>query len=124
MIATNIFKPRNDWDIRAQMCKRYVTRDKFVLEVVYIIMKEMNTNPLDEPKLRERKHVEARQMLFTMVYNYTTKSLADVGAILNKDHATVLHGIKTISNLCDTDRRFKAIYERINRRVKQLQCIY
>jgi chromosomal replication initiator protein len=35
-----------------------------------------------------------------------------IGAVLCRDHASVLHARKTVQNLCDTDSKFKAEYEK------------
>ena len=59
-------------------------------------------------KGRKRNLVEARQVIFYIAYKKINGlSLAQIGAKFNKDHATVLYGIKMVQNLCDTNKEFK-----------------
>ena len=59
------------------------------------------------PNFRGRDYVTARQM-HMMVRNLVFGlSLSKSGLPYNKDHATVMHGIKTILNIRTTDRRFR-----------------
>ena len=59
-------------------------------------------------KCRARELVFIRQLCMAMSKLYTRESLARIGAYIgNRDHATVLHGVKTISNLCFTDKTIR-----------------
>lgn len=51
-----------------------------------------------EGKKRKREVVEARQFYFTRARDKTKCSLERIGLLVGKDHATVLHGIKTVNN--------------------------
>ena len=42
-------------------------------------------------KSRKRELVEARQAFFIIAANLTNKSLFKIGAMVNRDHATVIH---------------------------------
>lgn len=56
-------------------------------------------------KNRKHRFVLVRQMIMAKQHQHTRFSLSDIGARhFNKDHATVLHAIKTIKNLEDTDK--------------------
>jgi chromosomal replication initiator protein len=49
----------------------------------------------------------------------TKYSLASIGSqIGNKDHATVLHACKTVTNLKDTDKNFRQFVEEIEKKLK------
>jgi chromosomal replication initiation ATPase DnaA len=55
-------------------------------------------------KCRKREIVEARQAYFNMAFQHTDNSKCQIGRKVNKDHATVIHGIemgylKSIKNL-------------------------
>jgi len=53
-----------------------------------------------EPLARKREYVTARQISMTLSMKYSDKSLAVVGREHgDRDHATVLHAVKTINNL-------------------------
>lgn len=59
---------------------------------------------------RKRELVFARHMFsylgMTILKeeHYNSISLALIGSVIKKDHSTVLHAVKTINNLCDTNR--------------------
>lgn len=56
-------------------------------------------------KTRKREVVQARQISMYFSKHMTKKSLAIIGADHGgKDHGTVLHACKTISNLIETDK--------------------
>lgn len=56
-------------------------------------------------KNRKRELVFARQVSMYLIFRYSTCSLERIGEVFNgKDHATVLHGKRTIANLMDTDK--------------------
>ena len=44
---------------------------------------------------RKRPYVYARALYFQLSRDFTRHSLQDIGAMVNKDHASVLHGLKT-----------------------------
>lgn len=43
---------------------------------------------------RKDEYIQARTMYYFISREYTSKSLSDIGALLDKDHATVLHNLK------------------------------
>jgi chromosomal replication initiator protein len=48
----------------------------------------------------------------------TKSSLATIGMHCGgKDHATVLHACRTVNNLMDTDKRFKAYIEELDKKI-------
>lgn len=61
-----------------------------------------------EGKSRKREVVFARQVYCWMMKKYCMKSykisLKLIGSYINKNHATVLHSIKTINNLTETNK--------------------
>jgi chromosomal replication initiation ATPase DnaA len=65
-------------------------------------------------KVRDRKFVEIRQLTMTLFRDKLAKKNYDrlyplrvIGEFFYKDHATVLFSYKTISNLRETDRKFR-----------------
>jgi len=58
-------------------------------------------------KSRKREAVQARQVSMFLAKKYTDLSNSKIGAqIGNKDHATVIHACKTITDQLETDKRF------------------
>ena len=59
-------------------------------------------------KSRKREYVQARQRSMYFAKKYTKLSLTEIGYECGgKDHATVLHANKTVSNLIDTDFEYR-----------------
>ncbi len=68
---------------------------------------------------RKREIVQARQVAMYFSKNLTNSSLSAIGSkIGKKDHATVLHACKTISNLIETDRDLKSQIRDIESQLK------
>jgi hypothetical protein len=58
-------------------------------------------------KKRIREYVIIRQVSMTLNRLWLGSSLSVSGKPFSKDHATVLHSIKTVKNLKDTDKNFR-----------------
>jgi chromosomal replication initiator protein len=68
---------------------------------------------------RKREIVQARQIAMYFSKNLTKSSLATIGSqIGDKDHATVLHACRTVTNLIETDKRFKLQLAEIEKKLK------
>lgn len=57
-------------------------------------------------KTRKREHVQARN-LFSHFAREAGYTLEKIGAFLNKDHATIIHALKSFQNDIDTDVHFQ-----------------
>jgi len=66
-------------------------------------------------KSRKRDVVDTRRVAFKLTKSLTKSSLDSIGELYNKDHATVLHGIRTYDSLCDSPDfiYYKRMYNRI-----------
>ncbi|MDR1729059.1 MAG: chromosomal replication initiator protein DnaA [Prevotellaceae bacterium] len=61
-----------------------------------------------QTKSRKREVVQARQIAMYLARKHTKNSLSSIGEqIGNRDHATVLHACKTITDLLDIDKGMK-----------------
>ena len=70
-------------------------------------------------KSRKRDVVQARQIAMYLAKNHTDYSASKIGMFIgNKDHATVLHACKTIRELKEVDKTFKAELEEIQTALK------
>jgi chromosomal replication initiation ATPase DnaA len=59
-------------------------------------------------KNRKRAIVEARQSaMYIIRKQYPEKPYSKIASIFNKDHATVIHAIKTVENFICTDKTFR-----------------
>ena len=71
-------------------------------------------------KSRKREVVQARQIAMYLAKNYTDFSTAKIGALIgHKDHATVLHACKTIKELKEVDKSFRAEIDEIQAALKK-----
>lgn len=74
-------------------------------------------------KTRERNYVEARAMYYKIVRDNTKLSLEVIGKSVNRNHATVLHGINTLSNWIDTEIIIKARYLLLKDQIEEIKTI-
>ena len=109
VLAPHGFWPRRDWQINKMKCKSSVIPIKE--DVVQIIADQVQEatgiDPFHETKYRGREFVVARQLFFYMVLKHTKWTIAKIGEILRKDHATVIHARRVICDLKETDRDFR-----------------
>lgn len=123
-LSPNIFKPRNDWNLTALKSRQITIKSDggvSVDRIADIILDKYGTHPFVETNYRGRNHVTARQILMIMLRRHTGKSLQKIGNIIGaKDHTTVLHGIKTIKNLCETNREFREVFTEIDKEVSRI----
>ena len=77
---------------------------------------------INEPT-RIEKYVEARMIYYWLCYYFTNMNLSRIAKTVNKNHATVLHGIKNFPIFMETDKEFKekflAIYETLKEDVQK-----
>ncbi len=70
-------------------------------------------------KTRMREVVMARQLSMYLAKNYTNSSLKAIGdSFGGRDHSTVIHSLKTVQDIMDTDMLFK---DKVNALVKKVQ---
>ncbi len=68
---------------------------------------------------RKREIVQARQLAMFFSKKLTKASLATIGLHCgNKDHATVLHACRTVTNLQETDKQFKQYIDELEKKIK------
>lgn len=117
----------NKKEITIELAKSMV--DKFVknttreISIDYIqkIICDYFNLPLDllNSKTRKREIVQARQLAMFFAKKHTKSSLATIGLHCgNKDHATVLHACRTVTNLIETDKNFRGFVDEIDKKIK------
>jgi len=70
---------------------------------------------------RKRHLVDARKIYFKLCRELTKKSLTEIGRSMERDHASVLHNIRSCKDLFQTDPEFKRNYIILFREVNQLR---
>ena len=67
---------------------------------------------------RTREIAQARQIAMYLAKQHTKAPLAMIGAAIGgRNHATVLHSCKAVSNLLETDKAFRRQVEEIEKQV-------
>jgi len=123
LTAQNIL---NKQEITLDMAKRLIDRfirntareisidyiQKVVCDYFGISIEQMKS------KTRRREVVQTRQIIMYFAKLYTNSSLASIGQVCgDKDHATVLHACKTVKNLLETDKSFRAHVEELEKKI-------
>jgi chromosomal replication initiator protein len=89
--------------------------------IIDVVCREMN---IEKERLnsseRTREVAIARQLAMFLAKQHTKMPLTAIGAAIGgRNHATVLHSCKTISNLMDTDKSFRLQVEAIEKIVAE-----
>ncbi len=109
-------------ELARQMIDKFVKNTTHEISIDYIqkIVCDYFGLPVDQinTKTRRREIVQARQLAMYFSKKHTKSSLATIGLHCgNKDHATVLHACKTVSNLIETDKNFRTFVNEINKKI-------
>lgn len=110
-------------DLAKQMIDKFVKNTTREISIDYIqkVVCDYFNIPIDmiNSKTRKREIVQARQLAMFFSKRMTKASLASIGLHCgNKDHATVLHACRTVNNLIDTDKQFKAYVDELEKKIK------
>lgn len=100
-------------DLAKQMIDKFVKNNSHEISIDYIqkVVCDYFTLTLEtlKSKTRKREVVQARQLAMYFSKSLTKSSLSNIGMHCGgKDHATVLHACRTVNNLIETDKKFKA----------------
>ncbi|MGW8192980.1 MAG: chromosomal replication initiator protein DnaA [Desulforhopalus sp.] len=73
-----------------------------------------------QSKSRKKAITVPRQIAMYLARKHTEESLVDIGKTFNRDHSTVLHSIKVVSNMLVRDGSVNAQLELLDNKVRQL----
>lgn len=124
LIAQSSFNKRAiTIDLARNMIDQYVRNSRREISIDYIqkVVCDYFNITIDQmhSTTRKREIVQARQLAMYFAKNMTKASLASIGSeIGSKDHATVLHAVRTVNNLIDTDKHFRVYVEEIEKKIK------
>ena len=109
-------------DLARTMIDKFVRNTSREISIDYIqkVICDYFDMPIDlmKSKTRKREIVQARQLTMYFSKKLTKYSLASIGAQCgNKDHATVLHACRTVSNLIDTDKKFRSYVDDLKKKL-------
>ncbi|MCF8372538.1 MAG: chromosomal replication initiator protein DnaA [Bacteroidales bacterium] len=107
-------------DLAQDLIEKLIKSSKREISIDYIqkVVCEYFQLPLEslQEKTRKREIVQARQIAMFFSKGMTKHSLSTIGVqIGGKDHATVLHACRTVTNLMETDKKFKGDVREIER---------
>ena len=71
-------------------------------------------------KVRRYNYVEARMIYYKLVRDNTHYSLSKIGESVNRDHATVLYGLRQFKDWVETDKELRTDYETLRARLKKI----
>jgi chromosomal replication initiator protein len=109
-------------ELAKQMIDKFVKNTAREVSIDYIqkVVCDYFDLPIEilKSKTRKREVVQARQISMYFSKKMTKSSLASIGAHCGgKDHATVLHACRTVSNLSETDKQFKVYLEDLEKKL-------
>lgn len=109
-------------ELAKQMIDKFVKNTAREVSIEYIqkVVCDYFDMPIElmKSKTRKREVVQARQIAMFFSKKMTKSSLANIGAHCGgKDHATVLHACRTVNNLSETDKQFRAYLEELEKKL-------
>ena len=122
MAQSSINKKAITIEMTQQIIERFMRNSVKELSVEYIINVVCDFFKISADQLahktRKQQVVQARQIAMYLSKKYSNTSLAAIGKQCgNKDHATVHHACKTVSDRLETDKQFKALMADIEKKI-------
>lgn len=113
-----------DKDLVSRVMKMIIRIEQKTITCENIIQIVQNIFGVDNKsfnsKNRKRELVFARSAAMHLCKKYTTQSVSRIGSIIGgRDHATVLHALKSVDDLLETDSEFKEKYEAVEIALKE-----
>ncbi|MBR0074122.1 MAG: chromosomal replication initiator protein DnaA, partial [Bacteroidales bacterium] len=124
MAQSSLNKKEITFDLAKQMIEKFVkntSRDITIDYIQKVVCDYFNLSVESlQSRTRKREIVQARQLAMYFAKKYTKSPLSMIGLQCgNKDHATVLHACKQVSNLIETDKQFRSWAEEISKKIQQ-----
>lgn len=124
MAQATIFNKDVDLVLAQQIVRNFIKIEDKVITVEDIIQTVCKHYGLEanaiQTKSRKREIVQARQIAMYLAKTYTEFSTAKIGVLIgNRDHATVHHACKTVSEQRDIDKKFKSELDNIQMELKK-----
>lgn len=84
----------------------------FSLEFILEDISNKTNIPVELMKLKTRGRpiVESRQIYFKRAREVTKFSLYTIGLLVNRDHSTVMYGIRTVNNVRELTRKYNELF--------------
>lgn len=124
MAHSTIYNKEIDLELAQRIVRKVVnceSKSITIDDIITTVCKHFGLeNAAIHTKSRKREVVQARQIAMYLAKNHTDFSTAKIGTLIgNKDHATVLHACKTIKQLKEVDKSFRAEIDEIQTALKK-----
>ncbi|MBR5777053.1 MAG: chromosomal replication initiator protein DnaA [Bacteroidales bacterium] len=124
MAQSSLNKKQITLDLAKQMIDKFVknTAREITIDYIQKVICDYFNLPIEsiQSHTRKREIVQARQLAMYFAKKMTKSSLAIIGLQCgNKDHATVLHACKTVTNLVETDKQFRFWVDELDKKFRQ-----
>ena len=125
MAHSTIYNKEIDLELAQRIVRKVVNCESKAItidDIITTVCKHFGLeNAAIHTKSRKREVVQARQIAMYLAKKHTDFSTAKIGTLIgNKDHATVLHACKTIKQLKEVDKSFRAEIEEIQTALKKV----
>lgn len=92
-----------------------------VLHAIDESLKELYGRGIEFYQRRDRRRstVDVRNMAMLLYYNRTRSTLAEVGKAFGLTHPTVIHGLASVRDICDTSREYRGAFQRLKTKVQE-----
>lgn len=123
LAQSTLNKKEIDLALAKQMLKNFIknTSKEISMEYIQKLVCEYFEVPVEmvKSKTRKREIVQARQISMYLAKSHTKTSLKSIGAFFGgRDHSTVIYACQTVEDLIDTDKKFKAYVQDIQKKLK------
>jgi chromosomal replication initiation ATPase DnaA len=115
--------PVDTSDVQRMLNYPKISRISLSEKIKNVIKNETGIDPTQYRHYRGEELVTARFLFMVMMVRYSNESYRVIGSIVGKDHSTINHAIKEVNNRCDTDRRYRELFERVNSKIKLFALI-
>lgn len=123
LAQSTLNKKEIDLALAKSMLKNFVknTSREISMEFIQKLVCEYFEVPVEmvKSKTRKREIVQARQISMYLAKSHTKTSLKSIGQFFGgRDHSTVIYACQTVEDLIDTDKKFKAYVQDIQKKLK------
>jgi chromosomal replication initiator protein len=123
LAQSTLNKKEIDLALAKQMLKNFIknTSKEISMEYIQKLVCEYFEVPVEivKSKTRKREIVQARQISMYLAKSHTKTSLKSIGAFFGgRDHSTVIYACQTVEDLIETDKKFKAYVNDIQKKLK------
>ncbi len=120
---SNLLKIKPDLDMVKEILKNVVhtEENRISPEIILNLVADQFKVGVDELKSRSRKKNVSfpRQVIMYLSRKYTDNSLADIGRVLNRDHSTVVHSIRSISQKQAGNNSVRGQLDYLSKKIEQ-----